>query len=729
MFGRFFLLFLSIVSLAWIVFIGYDLLDQKDIVSPQRVFDKKDGEILIVNRSSEVLLEELTFAIPKKITPLFKQLLKSVFPNERIYISEKRPIIIIESPKIWTKKAVQDYFDLKGVSISESSSNDFTLGNGLKGTFKKNHILISSLTELEPHKEKEWPLWDNKASASIVHLKKPFKSTNIYFKTNGSISYQTKYGLVLNCQKVDDEDLFSQFIPADIENYHFLEKEFAFKTNYLKKESPLYQWMERGFVEFNCQNTACLLSDYDKVIDPVSLLVINDQSVNNQDLGNKFSGIQLTKNFPKNSAKGFYIGRVADKVILSEKKEVLEKIIADYQLGNTLALNLEKSNEIFARMPKKVSERNATFDKSYSLSSYKNLLIKTYLYSNKNQIHHPQNIGVENKNNSFPFSGETGTFLGNGRVVFCITNQNEIIAISNKKQIWKQKLEGQIIGKAKLIDLNETGELQILINTSEKLYLFNTQGSTINEFPLSVKSSNEASFYRWNSKANFLLVNTNNELVQIDQNGHILKKLKLNVSNVKNEVSVFKNEKMLSALVTGDQKTQLIDLIRFKNTKNSMYLPKERLQIISINGFYYFEKTSSGIVRYDQTGKQSVIYSGKAIKNLKKIYRGKQTLICFQDNNMVFVINESGMISQKFVIDINEIENFDLIMTKNGNTYLAVIDEIENNVFIFDALGKRLNEKPFEGKKEVKLSDENGKLTITTLIENYIVQYYDVLEK
>ncbi len=738
MFARFFLLTLSVISLIWIVFIGYDLLDQKDNISPQAIFSDKDGEILIINRSSEVLLEELSCKINPEITAIFSQLLKNVFPNERFYVSEKRAILLVESPNIWTKKGVQKYFETKGIKIALPTEKQFSLQNGLSCTFKKNHLLISKTALIQAQNkknlEKEWPLWDNKASASIIHLSNPLKSTNIYFKENGTISYQTKYGPILKSKKVDDEDLFSQFVPSDVENYHFIEKEFALNTHYLKEKSPLYQWMDEGMIEFTYQNSACLLSDYNKVIDPISLLDEGNQSEN---LSNKFTGIQLTKNFPKKISKGFYIGKVADKVIVSERKEVLEKIIADYQLGNTLALNPEKAKSIFYKMPKKVSERNTIMGKTFSLSSYKNLLIKTQLYSAENQTEDEESDasstsaanGVEKtENNSFSHAGQIETFLGNGTVVFCISNQNEIIAISNKKQLWKQKLEGQIIGKGKLIDVNENGSLQLLINTSEKIYLFNNQGSNVNEFPLSVKSINAVSFYRWNNKTNFLVVNNANELVQIDQNGRILKKLKVSNSNIKNEIDVFKNGKILTALVSGDSKTQLIDIERNRDTKKSVSLPKERIQLKNASGFYYFEQTKKGLIRYDQAGNQSTILASSTVKNLKKIYRGKETLICFQDRNTIFVLNENGTISQKFATSINEIENFDVITSTNGNTYIAVIDEIENNVYIFDSKGKKLNEKAFEGKGKVKLSDDNGKLTLSTLIENYVVQYYDVLD-
>lgn len=725
MFARFFLLILSTISLAWIIYIGYDLLDQKDNVSPQHIFSEKDGEILIINRSSEVNLEELDYKLNPNFELLFLKLLQHVYPNERIYISEKRSLIIIEIPNIWTEQNIQNYFDTKESNVSNFEGKKFKLNDNFTCFYKKNYLLITTEKKFDSHQQIQWPLWDNKASASIIHLSHPLKSTNIYFKGNGIISYQTKYGPKYKSKKIDDKDLFSQFLPSTLVDYHFFEKEFALNTNKISSKSPLFQWMEDGMVLFSYQNTNCILSDYNKLIDPINLLRNDRESDEKSELSNKFSGIELIKGFTKE----FYIGKLADKVLISEKKLVLEKIIADYQLGNTLALNSEKTRKIFDKMPKKVSERNLNFGKTYSLSSYKNLIIKTQLYVQDEIGITKENPKNEVKNNnSFVFLGDLNTFLGNSSIVYSIGKEKEIIALSNKKQIWKYKFDGEIIGNVKLIDINENGTTQLLFNTNEKIYLISSEGAKINEFPVPIQASNSVSFFRWNSKSNFLIVTKNNELLQLDQNGRTLKKLKLPFSNVNQEVDVYKNGKILTAIISSDSKTQMVDLEKNKILNSKIELPKERIQLKQTAGYFYFENNSKSIIKYDQNGIKSTVYSGTDIKNLKKIYKGKQQLICFQDVNQVIVLNENGQVFQKVKTSIQEIDDFDMITASNGTTYLAILDEIENDIYIFDFNGKQIIEKSFEGKNKVKLNFDNGKLNITSLIQNYIVQYYDVLK-
>src|SRR5690606_391389 len=137
-------------------------------------------------------------------------------------------------------------------------NKNFKLKNKFSAFYKKNYLLITTEKSFDSHRENEWPLWDNKASASIVHLSHPLKSTNIYFKADNTISYQTKYGKDFKSKKIDDRDLFAQYLPASIENYHFIEKEYAKNTKFLAQESSIYQWMEDGMVIFTYRNTPCI---------------------------------------------------------------------------------------------------------------------------------------------------------------------------------------------------------------------------------------------------------------------------------------------------------------------------------------------------------------------------------------------------------------------------------------------------------------------------------------
>ncbi|MFN5415812.1 MAG: hypothetical protein ACK5B9_02070 [Flavobacteriia bacterium] len=727
MFGRFFLITLSVISLGWIVFIGYDLLDKKDQISPQHIFTVQDGEILIINRTSEVQTDKLDFEFNDAIRPVFEKIMKNVFPNERIFVSQKRPIIIVELPRIWNQNLVNQY--LKTKLLGDLASTNFSI------RFKKNHLLIAQDKSLVAHDIEEWPLWDGKASASLIHLERPLKSTNVYFKEDGTVYYQTKFGPLMDCKKVDDNDYFAQFLPADLSEYHFYEKEYALKNKVISASSPIYQWLEDGMVFFEYDGVACLLTDYNKSVDPMQML-LSDTDQSDNELTNHFKSVQLTKKFPSNLSKGFYIGKVGDKVILSEKKEVMEKIIADYQLGNTLALHQVNLNTIFHKMPKKVSERVALSDDFFALSAYKNLLIRTEIYDafkakDSSELLVKKDLTASKiENSSFSTGQETAYFLGNGNVIYAIGKQNEIIALSNKKQIWKLHLDGEIIGQMKFVDANDGSRQNILISTKNKIYLINSQdGSNLNEFPLALNSQNAVSFYKWNGKTNFLAVNSNNELVQITENGRINKKLKLPLSDVKDEVSVYKNGKVLTAVITSSSKVQTVDLDKNRLLKSKIFLPKNHIQLKTESGYNYFVLEGNGVSKYNSLGQKSSVLNSKSIKSIKKVYRGKEQFIAFQDKQTVYLVDANGNFIHKTTLKISDIEDFDMISTTNGKTYIAVLEGIQNDIYIFDSQGNQVGTKTFEGKRIVKLSENQGKLNLTSTLERNIIQHYDVLSE
>lgn len=724
---------LSLVSLGWIVFVGYDLLDRRDRISPNHIFTEKDGEILIINRSEEVRSDELGFSPHPEIAPLFDKLMKHVFQNERIYLSEERPLIIVELPRIWNADLVSDYLVNKELEHYFSKNGEIVLQKHFLVRFRKNHLMISKEGHsIRAHEEENWPLWDGKASASIIHLKKPLKSTNIYFRENGTVAYQTKYGPLMNCRKVDDYDYFAQFLPSKLEKYHFFEKEFALKSHVIREESPLYQWMEDGMVQFEYDGVNCLLSDYNKSIDPMQMLL--SDSDESPEMTNRFRNIRLTKDFPSDPGQGFYIGKVGDKVLAAEKKEALERIIADYQLGNTLALDAGKTAEVYGKMPKKVSERVALSPDFYTLSSYKNLLIRTSLASAEETdagiaAADKKTENTATENSSFSTGQETDYLLGNGNIVFAIGKQNEIIALSNKKQIWKISLEGNIIGRVKLIDIHENGKQQLLLSTDRKIYVINAQtGGNVNEFPLAMNIRNSVSTYRWNGQSHFLAVNTNNELVQIDEIGRAIRRLKITAADVEDEVDVYKNGKVLTAVITGSNRAQAVDLDRNRILKFSANIPKKHLQLKSESNFVYFVREGNILQKYTLDNRKTAIVNAKDLGNVKKIYRGKEQFVAYRDKNTIVVLDNRGNAVQRITVAVEDIEDFDIITTRNGNTYLAVLEGIENNIYLFDSAGKKIADKSFEGKERVKLSEDQGRLTITSSLDRNIIQHYDVLK-
>lgn len=716
MFGRFFLLILSVASLAWIVYAGAMLLDKKNLIQPQSVFSNDDGQILIVNRSNEVDFDQLTFSARPNTERFVKHLCKHVYLNERLFVSEKKDVILVEIPNTWNEELVKHYFKVKDMPVSKSG-DVLKLDNGFNIQYKNNYLLLSKGEIALVSSDKKWPTWDTKAAACVIQLKNPLKSTNVYFRENGTISFQTKYHEELHVNKVDDIDLFAQFMTDICENYHFFEKEYALKNNELSAKSPMYQWMENGYVVFNVQGSTCIMSDFNKSIDPYQML-LSDEKAETQQLSNHFKGIALTASFPKDLETGFYIGRVGDKVLVSEKKELIDKLSADYQLGNTLALNPERFAYFFQDMPRKVSERQTDAYQKQTTSAFKNLLIKTL--KRGEQVANDTQL-AEKDNASFKMSDKPSYILGNGRTVFVFGEKNEIMALSNKKQLWKVRLDGNFVGRAKLLDMNENGNQQILVNTTTKMYVINTSnGANVNEFPLAVHNQSGANFYRWNTQTYLLTVNTSNELLQVGQTGRVVRKAKLKSSSFKDDVTIVKDGSRLVACVVGAQ-TECFELGKLKSVKAKQQLSSDFLALKSPEGYAY---------AYNGEGEAYGVFAGSrrslgsSFDYFKPIYVGKNLQLLTINGSDVKAYNPNFTVGYQVKAPFSDVVDADFIQLPANRTYFAVLDEIESNIHILDANGSPVYDEVFEGSEMVKLSTFRNKLVITTVIGNSVVQHY-----
>ncbi len=63
------------------------------------------------------------------------------------------------------------------------------------------------------------------------------------------------------------------------------------------------------------------------------------------------------------------------------------------------------------------------------------------------------------------------------------------------------------------------------------------------------------------------------------------------------------------------------------------------------------------------------------------------------------------------------------ITSINSRSYIAVIDGLENNVYLYNINGRKLPQSNLEGSKKCVLSTQGSHLILTSIIENYIVQY------
>lgn len=733
MLNRIVLTIVVVISIVWIAFVGFNLLDKRDHISPELIFGIQDEEVLIINRTHEIDLNEIVSEFSPQTQSFLDLILNNPVQNERIYISKKRNVLLIETPMLWNRAKITDYFQEKEITVQFTGKQSFKLNNGFAGRFQRNFILLHTADYKSLQTELKWPYWDKNSTASSIQFSNPILATDIYFKQDGTISYQSKYYKEQNSEKVDDQELFAEVIPSQITGYHFYERKFAMHSGVVSAESPLYKWSENGFVLFNYEGQACIISDFASNRDP--FLELNEISSDTLEYTpkSKITNVQLTAGFPQKIKNGFYMMYIADKVIISESKELCEKIVAAHQLGKTLALTEKARSEIYDQLPRKVSERHITSLSSYTNSVYKNILIKTQATKNSaRNVEESLPAVEENSNWTQGIDGKIEFILGRKKQQVIWTSNNKIFSVLGKKKLWELDIDGKPIGNPEWIDLLDNGTKQILFNTASSIYLVQANGELQANFPIKMDAvaTNPVTYFRWKGVGNFVVMNDQDQLMHFDNNGRELEVVNTNAGNTILPITVFGQKGNLIATINGANKTQTMNLERHRFLKSHSLIAQNSITVKTKDGPVYYSFKEGVLQRQDYTGSSITLGNYKDASGLRLVEGSDFSYIAFSAYHKIHVLNQEGIKMFQVDIPFRELASFDVITLQNGKTYVAMIDGIENSLYLFDSKGKSILPKPLEGKDEVTLSENGGNnLVITTSGNGFVVQYFNVLKK
>ena len=424
--------------------------------------------------------------------------------------------------------------------------------------------------------------------------------------------------------------------------------------------------------------------------------------------------------------------KVGDKVILSESLETCQQVVADYQLGKTLALSKELVQGIYSKLPRRVSERYITSSIAYTQSAYKDILVKTVYHNFSVQDQGTEPI-TEEKELSWttPVEGQVEALIGRGNQQFVFTSGNQGLALSRRVRNAKLQIDGEIIGEPKLVDYKGTGQLFVLLNTSATIYLFDMKGNLQEGFPMKIQGelSSEVNFYRYKNQSYLIGIENNQKLVQWDESRKELRPVTVSAGKVTNKVDVFVQNNNLIAVVSGDKATQTINLQKYKVVKNHPVLPQDRLSIKDNEGPKYYTFNDGHLAKYEYNGKSLVLGNYPNARKVKYI-EGAFSYITFESYNKIHILNAQGVKMAQVDVPFKELSGYDVITLRNGKTYVAMIEGIENNLYLFDTKNNSMLKKPLEAREKVLLSEYgNGNLQITTVGNGFIIQYFDVLNQ
>lgn len=714
MFKRVLLGVLVVASFVWVAYYAIDIASEKNNYVPEVVFSKDDGQVLVVVRPDEVNFEALKGFSDAPCRDMMVALNDSMYSMG--FFSQLRPHMLLYAEENWNESNIKLLF--APLTPKEISGNHFSIG-GFEGTFHKTRLYISKGTIEHTGSKDATFEYDKKASASVFKFgeKGISEQTDIYFKDDGTVNYITKNTSIKQGTQVKDATIFAGLISRNISTYHFYERDYYASLDETFAKGPMYQWMMNGFTIVEYDGERAIISDFIAGQDPI--LILNDL---NQTLDTTRFDNPLMNDFPS-QGKGYTVKYLEDLVVIAEKTSTCDKIIADYKLGHTIASSTNDRYRYYGELPKAVSERYVGKDASYSKSLYHGKIMETHT-----GISTPQETKQITSTVDMSCGFDIKDLLvlpGIGNVV-ALGKNGEVACFRDKKLKWKKQMGGKPISGLQLIDLHYNKEVYVLCNTASGIHLWDLNGTEASGFPVKMEQSavNEVKFYRWKEKSYFLIADDQNKVYQYDAEGRELRIFKAK-HPINHQIDIWVSQNRLFAGFRSATHFTMFEVEKRKELR-SFDLPANAIPVKTPNQLFHFALEGGKLTQIDQKSNRTAVDTYDDNYQLSKEVddHGKTTLILHKGNS-VKLLNEKGIGFGEIQLPFTEIADIKTVTTNSGKTYVCIIDGLENNVYLYSTNGSKLNTKTLEGQTKVLLHTVNSKNCITTVVDQFVIQYIE----
>jgi hypothetical protein len=299
--------------------------------------------------------------------------------------------------------------------------------------------------------------------------------------------------------------------------------------------------------------------------------------------------------------------------------------------------------------------------------------------------------------------------------VIALTESNKIVGYKNGLKKWERQLSGEV----KLKSCSFDRKFVCVFNKNES-QLIDMHGKTHFNFVSSIPVPPES--YTLKSKQEFLVVTSPTNFAIINDKGSSTKQFS-SVGKIK-EIAVqkTKNGSQLAMILT-DKMLYSIDLAKrkttFKSQVDSLYqLAKDETGIYAIT----YDKGNLNIVNFQ--GKKSSYAVGNFIQDFKILSASSGVNIILKKQKSIAVFDLFGKRIWTKNLNLNEITELSVYENSNGKKMIAVLDGIENELYLLDGFGNFTSNTSKHGEQKLELSSFGARgFSITTFLGNYLIQY------
>ena len=716
MFGKTFITILTSISLVWIFFGAYQLIDDKHTLSPERVFGVEDSVVLAVNRYPEIKWGELSPKFTPKILELSAKLLQVISDEQTTFLSAKRDHFLIETRSNWSLSRLEQVFQKCHLALIHDGLNQYRYKD-LIIDFEDNYLYFHA-DNLETTPSQGWLNFDIKSSASKITISsKETEVTDIYFNHGKAVEYISKNKTGLKGRQVNDRELFCSALPANLSDYHFYEKEYACSIDPIFRNSVLNDFMQTGFVEISSDSVHVLITDYKENQDPIAVFNEATHQPAGEAESGSFSGLKLTNEFRDTS--NFYVYTFNGFAYISYSKSTCESIIAELKLGKTLLENESRMQELFSDLPQRVSERIINASLKRSVSIYKNRVFESKLtYEGKNT-----QLIDEIPTVSIHTNGLIVDFISYpGERNLMVLNENGILTSYEKGTLkWKKTLKGKLIGAAKRIKNSD----YVVFTLSSSIHVINKAGNYLFGGPIDISSAqaaHPATYFNYKGQDLLVYPTRTNEIMRINAAGQRTSVLTLkDVKSIDAPIETWLSQNRL--FLGAKDKSTFIMIDADKRIEHRRFdLKNDHVIGMSQSNELFLFGISNGMFAYTtQKGEINPLKPSKGTLMKTTDDQGNEFLIV-QTGKQLEIFNALGGPLGKFEIPFDNIES--AYITRIGDVYLlSLVDGIENNVYLFGIKGRQLIKQKIKGSKKTTITEHGNLLVLSTEMEDYLVQY------
>jgi hypothetical protein len=686
-----------IISSICLVFFFYF---KKSTIKVSTCFNQQDKEIIILNNQKHYLDSLIT----GPSSQFFFQI-RDKIAFDSAFISLHKPRFLFTFKHELTKEESLSF--LKSLQLKVSfKNNTINLGNHWKCKYD-NKFLFFYKGKFNSDDSKI-VIKKSQANFSVYNTMQGVNSQYFIVGSNVKKIYENK--LNTSFLNKNDFELFRKIIPVGIKNYSFFEKKYAEHKLIIDKGSSFHKMINSGFCVFKFRGKQFIVAEIKKNCDPYKILDF-ESGIREiiPGLRKKYENLFLTVETPSLN-NFFYLDYFENKLVFSENKEQFEDLISFVSEKKSNLLNIKDFQELTDYQPKDVIFRKCNPDKKVCTHSNGNLF-KEYISS--------KSITSTLKSKTV-LNSDKIKYLINGLKYFYVFTSNEIIKINSDKLIEKVNIKGEIIGKPEIIKVENQENL--FFTTTQKIYFLNENFKAIDGFPIVLKNKPLLPFVFTNYKPNNIIGFSESKFLSIcDSKGNNIERLKLNLDLVVRPISFFKSDD-LYGVIHDEKSAQFINLDK-KQALNKIDLLKDNTVFITNDldqAFYYIENNK--LIRNDFNGDLTVCASGYKLYNLKSFPK-RNVVGVLSDKNIAF-FDVAGKCISKIKIPKASIHDFEIVLDRDGNTFIIMLDTLSNEIYIYTFDGESVLSSPIKGSSIISINGVDEDLQIITFVKNKLIKYF-----